>query len=416
MKTHVMDRFFWRNTAGISGTEVFWGIALPVIVESTFLQVFLGSIGAGSGMIGAIPSLFALCIAIFAPLSSFLTSHLKHKKRAVILFHALSAVPVVLYGVLLPLLPGGGLWFFFVSYFAISAVIGMTLPLWQNFTVNVFSPRMAMKGLSVMYIVQTAFRVLGGVLIMLIIRKYTIATDTASLIFIGAGLFLFAGSFSFLAVKEEPSGDTKDSAHTLRTFVAAARDILRNRSFTLFALSSVEGITCITAMSFMAHFAVAHRSVPEAAAAGLLSAAVSTGSVAGSILFGWLNFGSIKTKYAASKVLTITGVALVIAGHSLSVFVAAALLFGVARGIYMIAFSPAVKRLSGREDATDYFSVFPVLVLPFSSGLPLAAGKLVERFAQTEAAYVVMFAVLGGITLLTYAALLPLSFGSKRLS
>ena len=40
------DRYYIRNVFGISAVEFLWGLGLPVVVESTFLQLFLKNLGA----------------------------------------------------------------------------------------------------------------------------------------------------------------------------------------------------------------------------------------------------------------------------------------------------------------------------------------------------------------------------------
>ena len=52
------DRFFRQNVIGISSVEFLWGLGLPVVVESTFLQIFLKKLGASSFVIGLIPFFF----------------------------------------------------------------------------------------------------------------------------------------------------------------------------------------------------------------------------------------------------------------------------------------------------------------------------------------------------------------------
>jgi hypothetical protein len=40
-KVQSKDLYFLQNVFGISTVEFFWGLGLPVVVESTFLQLFL---------------------------------------------------------------------------------------------------------------------------------------------------------------------------------------------------------------------------------------------------------------------------------------------------------------------------------------------------------------------------------------
>lgn len=76
------DRFFKHNTFSISSAELFWGMGTPIIIESTFLQLFLRKLGASSFLIGLIPSLFFIGVALAGILSGFFTSHLSQKKAS----------------------------------------------------------------------------------------------------------------------------------------------------------------------------------------------------------------------------------------------------------------------------------------------------------------------------------------------
>ncbi len=78
------DTFFIRNTVSISAVELFWGMGLPVVIESTFLQLFLKNLGASSFLIGLIPTLFFIGISFFSFFSGLLTGHLQKKKNAVL--------------------------------------------------------------------------------------------------------------------------------------------------------------------------------------------------------------------------------------------------------------------------------------------------------------------------------------------
>ena len=65
-----------------------------------------------------------------------------------------------------------------------------------------------------------------------------------------------------------------------------------------------------------------------------------------------------------------------------------------------MVFAPTVKRLSGASDATLYFAVAPILSLPFSTGLPLANGAFLDRFARLGGwSYRSMFLAMAGLSL-----------------
>ncbi len=59
MKTD-KDIYFKRNVLGVSVVEFFWGLGFPIVMESTFLQLFLKNLGASSFVIGIVPALASM--------------------------------------------------------------------------------------------------------------------------------------------------------------------------------------------------------------------------------------------------------------------------------------------------------------------------------------------------------------------
>jgi len=60
-------------------------------------------------------------------------------------------------------------------------------------------------------------------------------------------------------------------------------------------------------------------------------------------------------------------------------FFLASFLFGASRSTRSLVYSPAIKRLSGMEDATYYFALSPLFTLPLSVGIPLINGAVLDR-------------------------------------
>ena len=125
-----IDNYFIRNTAGLSSAEFFWGLAIPVLFESAFLQIFLRQIGASNKTVGLIPSILATGIMLFSIMSAWMTSHLVRKKRAVIFAHMAASIPFFLFGLALPFIPGSQrITVFMVTYVVFAITLGITLPL-----------------------------------------------------------------------------------------------------------------------------------------------------------------------------------------------------------------------------------------------------------------------------------------------
>jgi hypothetical protein len=140
------DHYFLQNVIGISAVEFLWGLGLPIVIESTFLQLFLKSLGASSfAIIGS---------SVFALLSSYITSGLAFKRKAVIILHLVSGASLLLFGISLFVFGQVShiLIVFFSCYAIFSVCVGMTLPVWLNFLVKIFSENKSVSGLAVMMI------------------------------------------------------------------------------------------------------------------------------------------------------------------------------------------------------------------------------------------------------------------------
>jgi hypothetical protein len=116
-------------------------------------------------------------------------------------------------------------------------------------------------------------------------------------------------------------------------------------------------------------------------ASGLFAVLSSLGGMAANAAFGWADLGSLRAKYVLTKSLALAGI-LLMAFHSMPwVFLLASVLLGISRGTRGVVYAPAMKRVAGREDATLYFAVAPILTLPLSLGLPLANGAFLDAAA-----------------------------------
>ena len=95
------ENYFGINVGAVSVVEFFWGLGFPLVLESTFLQLFLKNLGASSFAIGIVPSMFIFGISTFPLLASYLSRNHQYKKVLVTLLHGLSGLAVLIFGVLL---------------------------------------------------------------------------------------------------------------------------------------------------------------------------------------------------------------------------------------------------------------------------------------------------------------------------
>jgi MFS family permease len=394
-----LERQFRRNLIGISTVELLWGLGLPVVLESTFLQLFLRNLGASSLLIGLIPTMASAGVALSSLFSYFLTAHLERKRTAVVLVHLSAAVPVLAFGVILVFagIRANTLTVFLVAYAFFSIGVGLMIPAWQNYLVKVFPEQRAIPAIAAMMIAQSAGRLAGSLFLVRIVERYSFSAQGASLVFSLVGLLFVIGSFPFLLTVEE-AGPPALSPH--REIMRSLAAVLRNRSFLLFLGTELEYFALTGVISFYANYATEFCGISPALASGLFVAFIYLGSVLANALLGWANLFSMRDKYLLAKSLALFGTLLLALYPAPWVFYLASLLIGISRGTRSMVYVPAVKRLSGVQDATLYFAVAPILVLPLSTALPLADGAFLDRFTHLGSwSYRIVFLAMAALSL-----------------
>ncbi|MEW5814386.1 MAG: MFS transporter, partial [Spirochaetota bacterium] len=370
--------------------------------ESTFLQLFIKKLGGSSFIVGLIPSFFFVGIAVSAVLAGYLTSHMRYKKKAVIVTHALGSIPFIIFGGILFLRGSENLILvtFFSLYAVFSISIGLLAPIWQNYLVKIFSENKVFPALAVMMVTQSLAKILSSFFLARIIYSYAFSLISSAVVFLLVGLFFLIGAFMFLPTREEPENeaDLKKASSVVQHFTGSISRIVKNRNFLYFIISDFETVAVVAVISFYANYATAFCNIKPSIAGGYFTAFIYAGGIVINIALGWFGLLKMKQKFILSKLVSIAAVLLLILFSSTVVFLLASFLLGVSRSIRTLTFSPAVKRLSGKADATDYFAASMLLGLPISSTLTLFCGKFLDVFRGLEAAsFKIMFGGLGCI-------------------
>ena len=376
------EEFTLRNIASLSAVEFFWGTGLPVIIDSTFLQLFLRNLGASSFAIGLVPALFFIGPAALGPVSGFMTAHLDKKRRPVITFHLAAALIWVLFG--LYYLAAGNtasiVPLFLIFYAFFSAAVGLMLPVWQNYVGRVFSPRRGVSSIAVIITTQTAAKIIGSLLILNTVEHHAFGVRSSAGIFIAVGTMFTLGSFFFLFTREMPAGDAAVSHrgsfryHLKRSF----GEVLHNRNFLRYLCGNIEFFSVVTVLAFYANYAVEYRGIKPALAAGLFVMINYVTQLGMNFLFGWKNFLSLKRKCITSHIISLCGMGILIASPNLPGFLAASACLGSSRAMRNLVYIPTIRILALKDDATDFFAAAPILTLPVSAFLSLFSGKVLD--------------------------------------
>lgn len=389
---------FTRNATGVALVEFFWGLGFPVIMESTFLQIFLKNMGASDFLIGLVPAILMVGISIFPLFSSYLSRNRETKRPLVLGLHLVSSLSTLAFGLFLFWIRDPALIIpaFFVSYVIFSMCIGLTFPIWLNFLVKIFSPRTSVQGLSIMFTAQNLGKIIASIFIIKVVETFSFSLISAAWIFLVSGSCLLVGSLCFLFTREPISSGPKVFQadpffrHTWKTI----QEIAGNKNLVKYLIGDLDHYIVLTVIAFYANYATQFFDIQDYTAAGLFVCFIYSGAILANLTLGTLGWLSLKHKFISTKILNLVMLCVLIFFPGLGGFLLASLLLGFCRGTRGIIYSPAVKRFSNRVDATAYFATAPLLTILFSAGFPLIFGHMLDRFSHLgQVAYQLMFGI-----------------------
>jgi hypothetical protein len=307
---------------------------------------------------------------------------------------------------------------FFCCYAVFSICVGMTLPVWWNYLVKIFSENRSVSGLSYMIIAQNAAKLIGSLVIVKIVDRYAFSVKSSSAVFCVVGVLFVAGSLLFLLTKElnqDRELPSTERPKFCRYVLDSGRHLLRNRNFLYFLAGDAEIFVVITIISFYAMYATTHCGIAPAVAAGIFVGCIYCGAITANLLMGTLGLFSLKTKYVVTKAASLCAALLLASTCHPWAFYLASLLLGISRGTRMLSYAPAVKRLSGLSDSTSYFAIGPIITLPFAVALPLATGKFLDHFAALQAdAYRTVFLCAALLVVAALVCILKTNFSANN--
>jgi Na+/melibiose symporter-like transporter len=257
-----------------------------------------------------------------------------------------------------------------------------------------------------MLIAQNTARLISSVIIIKIVDAYSFSIESSAYVFIVVGLLFVLGSLFFLFTREastDPkSGDIVERVSLITHLVTSVRHMKGNRNFLYFLIGDLDYAVIIAVISFYATYATLYRGVDPAVAAGLFIGYICVGAILSNFFLGTLGWFDLKHKYFVAKLFSVVALLLLIVTTADWGFFLASFFLGGTRGTRMIMYPPAVKRLSGMKDSTNYFSIAPIITLPFTAGLPLVFGKFLDHFSHLRAdSYRLIFITAIGLVLIS---------------
>lgn len=408
---------FRRNVCAVSLVEFFWGLGFPIVIESTFLQLFLKSLGASSFAIGVVPSVFIGSISFFPLFASYFTRNYRLKRMLVLYLHLATALMILLFGLIVLAVGDAGnvLIFFFLCYAGFSICLGLTIPVWLNYNIRIFSEARLVPSLGYMMLFQNIAKIISSFFILKFVETYAFSIDSSAWVFILTGLVFVVGSIAFVLTRElaDPGDPGPDSTSFYEYTRSCLTEILKNRRFLLYLVADLDFFVVLTTLSFYANYATGFYGVSPAIAAGFFVACIYAGSITVNILLGTMNLLSLKQKFVLSKGVTVTLLMLLVFFPTPPTFFVISYMLGFARATRNMVYAPSVRKFTKRTDTTPYFSMAPVLTLPFAAGFPLLFGRMLDHLAYLQAdSYRLLFGVSMAISATLFCLSLKIDYRS----
>jgi MFS family permease len=373
-----------KNVSWLLSVEVFWGVGLALISMVAILPVFLTHLGATNTVIGALPVIWILTSTLPGVFASHFTSTLTHRKRAVIVLHALAGIPWVLLAVWFGLMPrpsaAADIVVFLSLWGSAWLLMGFTIPIWVNFIGKVTRPELRARSFGTIFFFQTLMAVVGGWVGSRVLGSHIPFPANYAVGFLVAGVCMAVGSFFFLPVVEEP-GATTDPGQAFATVVRHIREILADRSGVRVYLAAVLLSTgCYLLVTYYPVFAEKRFSLKPRDSA-IYTAVCMAGQMLGSLLTGTIGdrFGYSRVAVIAMSMLTL-GLSLAIWGTTPAFYYATAFALGVFLVSDRLAFYNLSMAFSPHEDNTAYLGVMPAITAPLAVLMAGSSGSFIDRF------------------------------------
>jgi MFS family permease len=396
----------WRNVGWILTVEVFWGVSLSLISMVAILPVFLTHLGANNAVIGALPVVWILATALPGAFASHFTENLAHRKRAVIVLHALAGVPWVLlaawFGLASRPSPGADISVFLCVWGASWVLMGLTIPVWINFIGKVTRPELRARSFGTIFFFQTLMGALGGWVGSRILGSALPFPANYALGFLIAGACMAAGSLFFAPVVEE-AGATREPGQALETVLRFAREILADRTgVRVYLWALIFSTGCYLLITYYPVFAESRFGLRPRDSA-IYTAVCMGGQMLGSVLTGFVGdrFGYARVAVTAMAALT-AGLVLAIWGTHPACYYATAFLLGIFIVADRLALYNLSMAFSPHDDNTAYLGIIPALVAPLSALVAGSSGAFIDRFGFVPVAAVGLGGAVAALCLVVF--------------
>ena len=388
-----------HNVVALGADYALFMVALAFVSPSTILPAFAAWLGAPNVVIGAIPAVMTLGWFLPCLFAAPYTEGLARKLPFLLRWTIWERVPFLVLAAaaywLAERSAGAALAVLLGMLLVVTGIGGFLMPGWMDLIARVIPVRMRGRFFAVTSVATSVAGLGAGAVSAELLGSYRPAAAYALCFLCGFACLIV--SFGALVVVREPAAATTRASEPLGAYLKRMPALLRNdRNLTWYLVARSLSAIGAAGTAFYTVYALQAWRLP-AAAAGMFTALLLLGTIAGTLVLGWL------ADHAGHRLVLLAGVAASVAGNAVAlaagspgVFSVAFVLAGVqAASVTISGLNVLLEFAPEVESQPTYVGLGHTSGAPAAFLAPLVGGVLADAIGFSAA---FVFAAVGGTT------------------
>ncbi len=384
-RNKVEEYHSWNFALNVASSG-FDSFGLSLVGYMTVLPAFLTLFTSSNFIIGLLPALFVFFWTFPQIVSSLYTSHLRQKKKAIVLVRVGYAFPWLILSIftLRFMEPDSRLslviFFAFLSLFALLG--GFAMPTWVSFISKLIFPSVRGRFFASRLFVGSSFGLIASFIVKAVLGKYQYPVNF-SLIFLFAFLMFLLGAI-FLAISKEPLTPYQVRRKAFSEYFSELGDtIRRDKNFGWFIVSTIIRSfgTVIMAAAFYTVYAIRqlHISLDQA---GTFMGIMVAARMVGALLLGYMSdLRGPRIIQILNRLFGFLSAGVILLQPDITgVYIAFGFL-GLATASMAISYHNMIMELAPRDKVDTYMGLVNGIRAPSLAIAPLVGGFLADSFS-----------------------------------
>jgi MFS family permease len=405
------SRYHFRNVLSLTLCETGWGLGISFISDTAILPLFLSALGASKLVIGLIPSILALGLAIPQLFSGYFSESLKRKKALVVVGYTVVVLPWLVASLFNFLdestdrREGVALFLALFAFFKISN--GFMMPIYANFIGKVVLRERRGRAYGIIYAFNTFAASLGSIGAAGILRSDISLPQNYALCFLIAFIGTGVGNFFLLGVIEFAERIAERHGG-LVGYLKGLPDVIRSDpNFQRYILARIFMSANLILLYFYAVYAKETLGI-SASATALLATFFFIASAVGMALLGYLgDMAGHKRGLVLGWGALVVGMALTFFAKSIALFYIVSFLSGFFIASERVSNFGLILELCPKQDKTTYLSLANLIVAPLAVSIPLIGGYLIDRYSYLPVLSAAALSAVSGLAILIFSVREP---------